>query len=75
MKTQDNRANVSKITVPLTYFYAAPGTLFSAELVDWYRTHTGGPFHSAAFPGCTHLLVTDAPITFAANLKKCLQRP
>jgi pimeloyl-ACP methyl ester carboxylesterase len=72
MKAQDNRANVAKITVPLTYFYAQPGTLFPSALADWYREHTGGPYRAVAFTGSTHLLPTDAPITFAANVKKLL---
>jgi pimeloyl-ACP methyl ester carboxylesterase len=72
MKAQDNRANVAKITVPLTYFYAQPGTLFPSSLADWYREHTGGPYRAVAFPGSTHLLPTDSPITFAANVKKLL---
>jgi pimeloyl-ACP methyl ester carboxylesterase len=72
MKAQDNRENVAKITVPLTYFYAVPGTLFSPELADWYREHTGGPYKSVAFPGSTHLLVMDAPLSFAANVKRLL---
>ena len=34
MKLQDNRPVVELITVPVTYFYADPGSLFSPKLAD-----------------------------------------
>lgn len=34
MKAQDNRDTVGMITVPLTYFYADPGSLFSLILIS-----------------------------------------
>ncbi len=72
MKTQDNRAAICQITVPLTYFYAFPGTLFSPGLADWYREQAVSPFQSVAFPKCTHMLVTDDPEKFIQEVGKRL---
>ncbi len=49
MKTQDNRSAVEQITVPVTYFYADPGSLFSPELADWYREHVMTDYNAVIF--------------------------
>lgn len=72
MKTQDNRDAVGQITVPLTYFYADPGSLFSPALEMWYREHAVSPFQSVRFPDATHMLVSDYPELFAAEVGKLL---
>ena len=72
MKAQDNRETVGMITVPLTYFYADPGSLFSPKLVDWYRGHVNVPFHSVCFPGSDHMLVSNDPERFTENVTKVL---
>lgn len=73
MKTQDNRPMVGEITVPVTYFYADPGSLFSPALADWYKEHVTAPFRSVRFPNSTHMLVSDYPDLFAEEVGKALR--
>ncbi len=73
MKLQDNRPIVGQITVPLSYFYADPGSLFSPELAEWYREHVRTTYKSVRFPECTHMLVTDYPEKFTEEVSKVLQ--
>ena len=68
MKTQDNRPAVGLITVPVTYFYADPGSLFSPALADWYGDHITAPYRAVRFPASTHMLVSDHPEKFAAEV-------
>ena len=72
MKTQDNRPVVGQITVPVTYFYADPGSLFSPALADWYREHVTAPFRAVRFPDSTHMLISDHPERFAEEVGKVL---
>lgn len=72
MLEQDLRPCVEEITVPVHYFCAVPGSLYSPELADWYRAHVRGPFHAAAFPNSTHMLVTDHPARFAREVVRVL---
>ena len=72
MKAQDNRPVVGQITVPVTYFYAEPGSLFSPALADWYREHVQAPFRAVCFPNSTHMLVSDHPEKFAEEVGKSL---
>ena len=72
MKSQDNRDVVGKITVPLTYFYAVPGSLFSPELADWYGKNANVPFNAVAFPESTHMFISEHPGKFAEELAKLL---
>ncbi len=72
MKAQDNRDVIGKISVPLTYFYAVPGSLFSPELADWYRQQAKVPFRAVAFPESTHMFISEHPDEFAAELEKLL---
>ena len=73
MKVQDNRPVVGTITVPVTYFYADPGSLFSPALADWYRDHVTTPFKAVCFSESTHMLVSDYPEKFAEEVGKVLQ--
>lgn len=72
MKTQDNRPAAGQITVPVTYFYADPGSLFSPGLADWYKEHVKAPFKAVRFPESTHMLVSDHPEKFAEEVGKVL---
>ena len=72
MKNQDNRPVVEKITVPVTYFYADPGSLFSPSLSDWYAKHINTPYRAVPFPESTHMLVSDYPEKFAIEVSKVL---
>ena len=72
MKTQDNRPIVRQITVPVTYFYAEPGSLFSPALADWYKDHIATPFRAVRFPNCNHMLVSDYPEKFAEEVRTVL---
>ena len=74
MKAQDNRAVIERITVPLTYFYADPGSLFSPELADWYRDHVTTEFHAVCFPGSDHMLVTNDPERFTKSVAQLLEK-
>ena len=72
MKLQDNRPAVEQITVPVTYFYADPGSLFSPKLADWYREHIPTQYDAVCFPESTHVLVSDYPEKFAQEVSKVL---
>lgn len=72
MKLQDNRPAVKQINVPLIYFYADPGSLFSPELAKWYEENAQTEFKSVRFPDSTHMLVTDHPDLFAQEVAKVL---
>ena len=72
MKAQDNRDVVEKITVPLTYFYADPGSLFSPKLADWYRKHVKTQYQAVSFPGSDHMLVTNDPDRFTESVARVL---
>ena len=72
MKAQDNRDVIGKITVPFTYFYAVPGSLFSPKLANWYRQQVKVPFKSVAFPESTHMFISEHPDKFARELEKLL---
>lgn len=72
MKLQDNRNVIENISVPLTYFYAVPGSLFSPELADWYRQHTNVPFRAVPFSDSTHIFISEHPEKFADELYKLL---
>lgn len=68
MKTQDNRPVAGQITVPVTYFYADPGSLFSPVLADWYKEHVVTPFRAVRFPNSTHMLIREYPEKFAEEV-------
>ena len=73
MKAQDNRKAVEQITVPVTYFYADPGSLFSPELAEWYRAHIAAPYRAVRFPKSSHMLVSEYPEKFAEEVGKVLR--
>ena len=73
MKIQDNRPVVEEITVPVTYFYADPGSLFSPKLADWYGEHIKTPFKAVCFPKSNHMLVTDYPEKFTEEVSVVLK--
>ena len=73
MKAQDNRDVAAMITVPLTYFYADPGSLFSPKLALWYQDHVKTPYHAVCFPGSDHMLVTNDPGRFTENVERVLE--
>ncbi len=73
MQKQDNRQAAEQITVPVTYFYADPGSLFSPELADWYREHIHTPFNAVRFPDSNHMFVRDNPEKFAQEVANVLQ--
>ena len=72
MKEQDNRDFVDSLTVPLTYFYAVPGSLFSPELEKWYKESVKVPFKAGAIRNSTHLMIEEHPDEFAAKLSTLL---
>lgn len=72
MKTIDNRDMTEKLTVPLTYFYAVPGSLFSPELSEWYKENVKVPFRSVAFSDSSHMFISEHPELFAEEIEKLL---
>ncbi len=74
MKAQDNRDVIEQITVPVTYFYASTGTLFSSKLADWYKRHVKTEFHAVPFPNSSHLIISENPEKFADEMEKVLSR-
>ena len=73
MQEADLRPCVEKISVPVHYFYAVPGTLFSPDLAAWYREHIQAPFHSEGFPNSTHMLIGEHPFRFAEAVLRVLE--
>ena len=73
MKAQDNRPGVGQITVPVTYFYADPGSLFPPTLTNWYERHVVTPYRAVRFPKSTHMLVSDYPEKFAEEVSAVLR--
>ena len=74
MKLQDNRPVVEQITVPVTYFYADPGSLFSPKLADWYRAHIQTRYNAVPFPNATHMFINDYPNKFAEEVSAVLRQ-
>ncbi|MBR2676518.1 MAG: alpha/beta hydrolase [Solobacterium sp.] len=74
MKEKDYRESVERITVPVTYFYAVPGSLFSPELADWYREHVHTAYEAVPFENSTHMLIKDHPEQFAKEVIKVLEQ-
>lgn len=74
MMQQDYRTAAEQITVPVTYFYADPGSLFSPKLADWYREHIKTPFNAVRFPESTHMLISDNPEKFAKEVSAVLHQ-
>lgn len=72
IKEADLRPCVEQISVPVHYFYAEPGSLFSPELADWYREHISAPFFSKAFHKSTHMLMREHPYQFAREVIRVL---
>lgn len=73
MKEKDYRRSVEQIAVPVYYFYAVPGSLFSPKLSDWYRNHVHTPFEAVAFENSTHMLASDHPDQFAKEVIRVLE--
>ena len=73
MQEADYRSCVEQIDVPVHYFYAVPGSLFSPKLADWYRDHIHAPYHAVAFPNSTHMLIGEHPFRFAKAVLRALE--
>jgi pimeloyl-ACP methyl ester carboxylesterase len=74
MKQRDLRKCVGNISVPVTYFYPVPGSLFSPELAGWYEEHVNTPFHAVQFEDCSHMMIEDQPEKFTEEVIKVLQK-
>lgn len=73
MKAKDYRESVEKITVPVTYFYAVPGSLFTPKLAEWYKAHVHTSFQAVPFEDSTHMLISDHPDRFTKEVIKILE--
>ena len=74
MKEKDYRQSIEQITVPVSYFYAVPGSLYSPELADWYRAHVRTPFEAVAFENSTHMLLSDQPEQFTREVIRVVEK-
>ena len=72
MKSQDLRGCIAELDVPLTYFYADPGTLFSPDLAEWYGQTVPTKYKSVRFEKATHLLIEKQPEKFASEVAALL---
>lgn len=72
MKEQDHRECFANLDIPLTYFFAEPGSLFLPELAIWYGQNVASKFASVKFEDATHMLIEEQPKRFAAEIKKLL---
>ena len=73
MKEKDYRQSIEQITVPVFYFYAEPGSLFSPKLSEWYQEHVHTPYRAVAFQDSTHMLISDHPDQFTKEVIKALE--
>ena len=72
MKAQDHRGCFAGLNIPLTYFFADPGSLFSPELAAWYEQNVPSAFKAVRFENATHMLVDEQPEKFADELAALL---
>lgn len=72
MTRQDNRDVIGMISVPLFYFYADPGSLFSPELAEWYGENVKAPYQAVMFPKSNHMFISEYPERFAEEVGKLL---
>ena len=72
MKAQDHRGCFEGLSVPLAYFFADPGSLFSPALADWYGQHAPSTFRAVRFENATHMLVDEQPEKFAEEVAALL---
>ena len=75
MKLQDNRDFMSDLTVPLTYIYARPGSLFAPRLAQWYREQAkeaGIRFRAVGIKDSSHLLIYEHPYEFAYQITRLI---
>lgn len=72
MKEADNREVIGKISVPVTYIYALPGSLFSPELAKWYEENVQAPFRAIAIKDSSHMLISEHPEEFAMEIGRLL---
>ena len=70
---KDWRETVEQITVPVCYFYAVPGSIFSPELVIWYRQHVRTSFRAVAFRKSTHMLISEHSRKFADEVLRVVR--
>ena len=68
MKEKDYRESVGRMTVPVSYFYAVPGSLYSTDLAGWYKENVRTPFEAVPFARSTHMLVSEHPEQFAEEV-------
>ena len=74
LKDKDYRETVEKITVPLTYICAVPGSMYSPSLAGWYEEHVRTPYTSVPIENSTHMMIMDHPGEFAREVVKVLAR-
>lgn len=74
MKSKDFRESIQKVSVPLFYFYAVPGSLFSPKLADWYKEHVSVPYEAVPFQKSTHMLIADHPEQFTNEVVRVLAK-
>ncbi|MDO4806489.1 MAG: alpha/beta hydrolase [Coriobacteriales bacterium] len=72
MKGQDHRGCFAGFDIPLSYFYAYPGSLFSPELASWYQQNVPSSYKSVRFDDATHMLIEEQPQKFADQLAALL---
>ena len=72
MKAQDHRGCFAGLDIPLAYFFADPGSLFSPELAEWYEANVPSAFKAVRFQDATHMLVDEQPEKFAAEVAALL---
>ena len=72
MKAQDHRECFKGLDVPLTYFFADPGSLFSPALAEWYAENVPTEFKAVRFENSTHMLVAENPEKFPAEVAALL---
>ncbi|MBR6385379.1 MAG: alpha/beta hydrolase [Ruminococcus sp.] len=75
MKLQDNRDFISKVTVPLAYVYARPGSLFLPKLAEWYGQQArfaGLRYKAVGIENSSHLLIYEHPEEFAKVMSELI---
>ena len=72
MKSQDHRESFKGLTIPLSYFYADPGSLFSSVLAEWYAKNVPTFNKAVKFENATHMFISEQPGRFAEEVAMLL---
>ena len=69
----DSRDAIPMFRIPVGYFYADPGALYSTDLANYYKETIPAKVTTVPFPSTNHLFFEDMPDLFAEKLIEFLK--